>query len=433
MPNDFAVTCLKTVYKRKALVLSVAALAFVVAVGREWGKGSQYTAETTLVVTSVPPQPDKTVIGPQLPEALSPKVYQSLALSTDVVGGLLNELGGDKTVFPKGAPELREFTNAVSASIITVDPTTRPVNYAPLLVLSATADTAVAAKAIVRQWTDLTMRASHVVNNVRISAARDALREQEGSHRTRLDEIWVKQSEETAKYNVDLLKVEMEKRQELIVDQEKLLLAAQADWNGAQEQLAAAQEKLKTEPTKSEFFKSPDDVAWWMAGAGQKPELKKEGMVTQESNPSFVLLTNDINKSIQQVASSKARVEQLKKGIDDLHKKQEDAQLLYSQHKLIQTRLQTEEEYMHKTYENLAQMGVFLDAGSSVTAGKPASGVEPVGLNRIGDEVYVRSYSGLLGGKGRVLATTVLGGFLAILYVLARPVLGPYLEQLKPR
>jgi len=436
MFNELALTCVKTIYKRRVLICAVAALVFVIALVMEWSRGTQYSAETTLVVTSVPPQADKTVVGPQMPDALSPKVYQSLAMSTDVLGALLSKLQDDKTVFPSGAPDLKLFSKALTASIITVDPTTRPVNYAPLLVLTATGDTEVAAKSIVKHWTELTMQASHTVNTVRISAAKDVLREQESSHRQRLDEIWVKQSEETSKFNVELLKVEMEKRQEAIVEQEKLLLAAQADWTAAQQQLAAAQEKLKTEPAKNELFKSPDDVALWIVGAtprpdGTKADLEKKGMVTQETNPSYVLLTNDANKSLQLVASSKARVDQLKQGIDDLRKKQDDAQLLYSQHKLIQTRLQAQEEYMRKTYQDLAQMGVFLSVGDSLTAGSSSSTIEPVGLNRIGEEVYVRAYSGMLGKKGRVLATTLLAAFAAALYVLAKPVAGPYLEKLK--
>ncbi|MBI5092149.1 MAG: hypothetical protein HZB26_06840 [Candidatus Hydrogenedentes bacterium] len=431
MLNETTLQYIRAIYRQRKLVIAVTALAFLASLGKELLKGNQYTSETTLVVTTVPFKEAE----PRVPGAMNPKAYESLAESMDVIGQLLARLDKEKA-FPDGTPEIRDFLRMLRATTITVDPTTRPVNYAPLLVLGATAENAVLAQTIANAWADIMIDVAHRANMMQISAAKEVLGKQKASQQAILDTIWIKQSEEESLWDVDLMRLELEKRQELIVDQEKQLASTQVSLKGAEQQLVAAQEKLKTEPEIKELFKSPADTAWWIVtsenkGDAVKADLEKKGMVSQELNPNYVTLTGEINKNLQQVAGFKASLDQLTLEIERLRKQQAEVQANLAKHELAQTRLDTEEEYMKSSLVEIAQLDLSLDAGNNMATIKSDAGIAPVGLNRLSDETYVPEQPGMLGRKGRVLASTVLGFLLAVGYAVSGIVIAPVMKLVK--
>lgn len=432
MVNESVIDAARLVYRRRVFVGSVTALVFLASVAIELAKGKEYTSETTLVVTTVPFKEGGDL---HVPTAVNPRTYESLADSMDVTGQLLAQLDADKA-FPDGTPGLRDFLNMISATTITVDPTTRPVNYAPLLVLRATADTPKLAQAIAQDWANIMVQTAQRMNVMQISAAKDLVQKQQDTQEAALDQVWVKQSQETAKWNLDMMKMELEKRQGLIVEQESALVTAQVNLSAAEQQLTAAQDKLKSEPQKIDLFRSPSDIAYWIAasqskGSGSAAELAKKGMIKEKINPNYTALADDVNKMIQQVAANKASVEQLTKAIDTLQEQQQAGEAALAEHTLNQTRLTTQADYMKQSLMGLAQLSLSLDAGNSLATVKSPAGIAPLGLNRLSDKTYVRDYPGILGRKGRVLAATVLGGLLAAAYVAGAARIKPFVDRLR--
>lgn len=428
--NDYVLEILRSIYAHKRFIILVVALAFIVSVGRELIAGLGYEAETTLVITSAPTTTEQGLI---MPETINPKVYQTMATSSDVLGEVLTSLE-ENNAFDGPPPDLRDFRALLNTSLETIDPTARPMTYSPMLTIGAIAETPELATEIVDTWAEVLTEAARRANQVRISGISEAMSERTEEHKSELDKVWMELAEETAEYDLKLLREELDKRQTLIQTLDQKLVDAEVDLRAAEERLVAVREQLEVEPEIKELFRSPSETAYWIAEStadsdAALEELEQKGMRSEEINPAYTELRRNLASAQQDVASYAARKESLAEQLTMVEKKQQATQQLLADQELIQTRLNTEEEHMRESYREMAILRTYMESAGLIVSGRAEETIHPVGLNRLSDQIYASADPGFLGRKGRVLIATFVAAMLA-LAVAAYPVVGqPIVEQ----
>ncbi len=430
--NDYTLNILRHIYLQKRFIALVIVLAFLASVVRVIFAGQEYRAETTLVITSVPPTGEKGLI---MPEQISPKVYQTMATSMDVLGQVLGLLD-DANAFTGTVPELRDFSGMLVTQLETVDPTARPMTYSPILALRATADTYELAVAIVDTWAKVLIDTAQQVNNIRIAGVSNAMIDRTNDHKQLLDTVWVELAEETAQYDLKLLREELERRQILIHNLDEKLVDARIELRAAEERLIAVEQQLEVEPEIKELFRSPSETAYWIVESTTDrdeilSELEQKGMRTEEINPAFTELRKNLAAAQQDVASYRARMESLVQQLESIRALQRETQTLLAERELVQTRLTSEETHMRQSYVELANLRTYLESTGLIISGHSPDAIYPVGLNRMSEQIYASSDPGILGRKGRVLLATMIAALLAI-GVAVFPVVGqPFLDQIR--
>jgi len=417
----------RAAYQRRVFIIGVTVLAGLVGAIVALLSPDLYRAETVLVVTSVELTEDE-ALGAVIPEALSPKVYEILATSNDVLGKTLRALR-EKQVFETEPPKLRPFSQMVRASTQVVDPTTRPMNYSPLLILNAEADSQELASAIVDTWADVLIETARTANATRVSGAVELLADVQARNRDHLNEALAAVYESKAEANPEIALLEMEERQTAMNQIESQLATIEADREGFERQLNAARKSLAETKPIIELRKAPEDTAVWLShieDEGEENPLAGKSMITEELNPVHTQLEMDESNAQQNLMQQEGRAERLKQELADLQQRQNAAKKRFADYSLVQEQWQTEANYLKQAYTSLSTLEAFMTAARELTAPGPDYGVNPMGLNRLSDEVYAIEAPGLISGKVKLALAVIAGFVFSTLYVLYRA-LGPTL------
>ncbi len=429
--NEYTIQTLRSIYAHRRFIVIVVALAFIASVGRELLAGLGHEAETTLVITSAP---ETAQAGLIMPEPINPKVYQTMAMSSDILGQVLENLE-EMDAFDGPAPELRDFRGNLGTDLETVDPTARPMTYSPMLNLKARADTPELSIQIVDTWADVVIDAARRANRLRIAGIGQAMVARTSDHKQELDGFWVSLAEETAEHDLELMRDELKKRQEHIHELDRKLVDAEVELRAAEERLVAVQAQLEEEPEIKELFRSPSETAYWIVESTTSNDaileaLEQKGMRSEELNPAYIELRRNLASTQQDVASYRARKQSLQEQMDEVRQRQRATQQLLADQELIQTRLGTEEQHMRTSYMEMAILRTYMESAGLIVSGSVDEDMHSVGLNRLSERIYASSDPGFLGRKGRVLLATMLAGLLA-LGVAGYPVLGqPWVAQI---
>ena len=211
--RDFYIQCAKALYRRKVFVIGVSVAVTALAVVKELAFPPPHYADTLLVITSMSNQGEVAGI---VPEPFSPKICQQLLKSTAVVGETLSRLANAGLFEDEEPPLLDEFMQDLVVEVTTVDQTTRPVNYSPLICISTRAETPEAATAIVDTWAQVAIEhAGHAVS-LRLMGASETLERQKQHYEDALESIWSEIEKEQAQWNLDVLRLELDARVELL-------------------------------------------------------------------------------------------------------------------------------------------------------------------------------------------------------------------------
>ncbi len=218
--NDLYKSAAHALVKNLWLIVVVTILAGIFAVGKELLFPVPYTADTMLLVTGLDraEKTDAETRGTErmMPSPLSPKAYETLLTSSSVLGKVLDTLKKDKAFGDDTPPELQDFRTNLNVMVDVVDETSRPVNYSPLIRLTALGQTAELAKKIVDVWAEVaTLQAQHAAA-MRVGAPAFMLGREKGEFKTELETAWEEMRKETGAWNLEVLKVDLDARTELI-------------------------------------------------------------------------------------------------------------------------------------------------------------------------------------------------------------------------
>ena len=216
--NDLYKGALQALIKNLWLIAVVTVLAGVLAVAKELLFPVPYTADTVLLVTGVERADTDERGGTTkvMPLPLSPKAYETLLTSSSVLGRVLEELKKKNAFGDAEPPELQDFRVNLEVKVDVVDETSRPVNYSPLIHLTALAETAELAKQIVDVWGEVATEQAQRAAAVRVGAPAFMLAREKGEFETGLESAWDELRKETGTWNLEVLTADLDARVKLI-------------------------------------------------------------------------------------------------------------------------------------------------------------------------------------------------------------------------
>ena len=213
MTNEAYRSALRTLWRRAPWILGVTALAALAAVGKELLFPPQFAAEQMLMVSGLPAGGEAVALVPQ---PLSPKAYEYMLKSAAVLGKAIEQLQKDGVFGGDGPPAIEDFSALLSVKTELVDETSRPVNYSPLIRISARGETAEQAVAIVNTWAQTATEVAQRASSVSLSAPALMLTRNKEEYEKEVEAVWKLQAEEQAQWNTDVLQRTLSNRVDLL-------------------------------------------------------------------------------------------------------------------------------------------------------------------------------------------------------------------------
>ncbi len=241
MNIDLLKGAFRALWKNRWLIIAVTVLAGAVSVGKELLFPAGYSADTILMVTGLSnTEKSESTSGTteMLPTPLSPKAYEQMLKSSTVLGKTLAQLVKDGAFPPGEEPLLDDFMEMVQVHIDIIDETSRPVNYSPLIRLTALAETAELAGQIIDTWSGVAVTQAQRSATVKVGGPALALNEEKAGYETALEEVWKEMSTETALWNIEVLKAELDSRVALLNTYLEKSIDAERKFEVATEKLA---------------------------------------------------------------------------------------------------------------------------------------------------------------------------------------------------
>jgi len=235
MTNETYRSALRTLWRRAPWILGVTALAALAAVGKELLFPPQYAAEQMLMVSGLAPGGDAVALVPQ---PLNPKAYEYMLTSAAVLGRTIERLEKDGVFGGEAPPAIEDFSASLEVKTEIVDETSRPVNYSPLIRISAQGETAEQAVAIVNTWAETATEVAQRASSVRLSAPALMLTRHREEYEKEVEAVWKLQAEEQAQWNTDVL-------QRTLTDRVGLLNELEYHRNEGLRKLESARKRLE--------------------------------------------------------------------------------------------------------------------------------------------------------------------------------------------
>ncbi len=235
MKNEAYRSALRTLWRRAPWILGVSALAALAAVGKELLFPPQFAAEQMLMVSGLAAGGDAVALVPQ---PLSPKAYEYMLKSAAVLGRTIERLEKDGVYGEDAPPAIEDFSALLSVKTEIVDETSRPVNYSPLIRISARGKTAEQAVAIVNTWAGTATEVAQRASSVRLSAPALMLTRHKEEYEKEVEAVWKLQAEEQARWNTDVL-------QRTLTDRVGLLNELEYHRNEGLRKLESARKRLE--------------------------------------------------------------------------------------------------------------------------------------------------------------------------------------------
>ena len=286
--NDLYRSAAHALIKNLWLIIAVTVLAGVLAVAKELLFPVPYKADTMLLVTGIERGglEEKESTTKMMPPPLSPKAYETLLMSSSVLGKALDQLKKDRAFGAAAPPELLDFAQNLDVLVDVVDETSRPVNYSPLIRLTALGDTPELARKIVDTWAEVATAQAQRAAAVRVGAPAFILGRQKKEYQTELDKAWDEMRQETGTWNLDVLKSDLDARVALM--------------NTYFEKRTAAERQLEVAKSKLELVRG--DIAKMLQGtqdkfAGEAGGLR-EKMKTEMGQANVEMIAQEMDKQL---------------------------------------------------------------------------------------------------------------------------------------
>ena len=386
-----------------------------------------YEAQTMLVVTSLGASGETAkLLGAPYPA----KVYSALLLSPQTVGATIDRLVAEGHFAKDDAPKVDDLTRYLSVYVETIDATTRPVTYSPLIRLTAVSQSEELAIAIVQEWSKVSIEQANSMLTLSLAAASDTLARQTGELEVELNGIWKQLAEESGKYDIELMRKEAELRVQQLdtLETEKLLTTRELD--GFRKSLESVTASLANEKPYVELARAPSEEAYWLAevtgGKRSIEELGGKVMVSQELNVVYWDMKKIEADLLSQVAANEAKLAELEAQNAQARKDREELEALIGEHTMKQRDLTTRETITTFVYEDVAKSKALNEATLAMIKAAPESSLWPVGLNSLEGGVYAVPSESLLSGRRAALVAAMLGFLLSASAVILREVIVPW-------
>ena len=430
---------LSALWKHKRFIILLTLFAAIAGAARILVSDREYQAEKSLVVTSIDLAPrvgdaDALSLNSSIPAPLSPKVYADLLMSPNLLGQVYTALLNSNAISTKEYPRLSDFTSTVSAGITVVDQTARPVLYSPIIVLSARGGKPEQLKSIVEKWAVVGMEWSRSIGDITTASAAAQFVKNRERFATDLESLQNALAEEKGKWNVDILKKDLEERQKLMGEVEKAQSDSERELSGGEETLRAIREAKTGEPEKLQLFRSPSDDAYFIGQAvGQAKAAAgadKKGMVDEQFNQNYIEMESLETKTLGDVSSARAKLETAKQQIEALRTKQNEQGALVAVHEQTQKRMEANVKAGLDTYGQIAAAERVLSAVQSLAAATDEKGVTPLGLNQLHEDVSPIVSRGLMGQNRKyyLMLVVFLSFIVASLYAVIIDIVVPALR-----
>jgi hypothetical protein len=311
--NEIVRQCLQALWNRRIFIVGLTLIAGAVVAVREVFFTDSYVADTVLIVTDLTGRGDTVSL---VPTAFNPRIYEQLVSSTAVLGTVLNRLETEGK-FDGDAPPLESFRGMVEVEITTVDETTRPVNYSPLIKLSAKSDTRELASAIVDTWARVAVEQAQEAIRLRLAAVTETLGGQRETYEENLDTIWQKLEKETAEYNLEVLQQELNAKVELLNQLKTTRSQSQRELQINEKKLAMLQDTLVQEVLAQEADYQEDVKALSGVLAAEKSTFNTE-LLQKELDAQLELIRDLILKRVtaeRDIAGAKERLAKVQAAI----------------------------------------------------------------------------------------------------------------------
>ncbi|NUM53874.1 MAG: hypothetical protein HUU46_09550 [Candidatus Hydrogenedentes bacterium] len=434
------VAVLSALWKHRRLIIVITAIAGILGVLKVLISPREYEAQKLLVVTSIDlaPQPadaGSLSLNASIQAPLSPKVYADMLTYPNLLGEVYDKLLASNTITKKDYPRLADFSSKMSAGVTVVDQTARPVLYSPIITLAVTGDDPERIASIVKAWADAGTDWSREIGKVRTAAAAEQFVKERERSAADLETLQNALAEEKGKWNVEILKKELEERQMLMGEVEKALAEAERDLTGGEETLQALREAKAQEPEKIELYRSPSDDAYFIAKAagGEKAaaDAEKKGMIDEQFNLTLIEMEKLETETLGVVSAARGKLDTAKRQLDELRAKQTEQGTLLAIHEQTQDRLSANVKAGLDAYSQLAAAERVLDAVHSFATATNEKGVTPLGLNQLEKKVTPVVSRGLMGqGRKLYLMLIVAMAFVvSSLYAVFVEIVQPALRQ----
>jgi hypothetical protein len=408
-------------WRRRRFVAVVTLLVFVAALIQAIFTQPAQRAEVILLVNNV--QATGELAG-RLPSGLNPKSYSDLVDSLTVKGALHEQLAKDGLWSESGGPPpLKIFLTGLTVSSVVVDQTTRPVTYAPFIILHVKRETAEVASAVAEKWATVAIEIAQQRVHVGNEATRTTLAKQKASLHKKLSASMEALAVEEATWNLASIRTELD---QLLVRQgqvERMRIDGENTAASAEERLAVTRELLKTEPVHVQLSKAPsDDVVFLTeqeSGGATLESLQKKVMVSQVLNPAYTTIRLNKSTAEQDLAAANARLASLERQSATLDAHRAELQKELAHHDLKQKKMLLEVTDLTSIYTAISNFETFNDVAIELATAQGEDDNHTVGLNRLGAGLYTREYD-IFGRTAKVLAVTVLAAILALIYAFLR-------------
>ncbi len=303
--NDLYKSALHALVKNIWLIVVVTVLAGALATTKELLFPVPYQADTILLVTGVEERGDTTKL---MPSPLNPKAYETLLTGTSVLGKTLDRLKEDGVFGAAKPPKLRDFAADLEVKVDVVDETSRPLNYSPLVHIKAYAETAELAKKIVDTWADTATAQAQRTASMRVGAPAFMLAREKGEYESALESAWTEMSKETAVWDLDVLKADLQARVTVV--------------NSFMEKRTGLQRQYEVAKTKLELIRG-DITAMVKGSLGEYTDAtaaQREKLKTEMSQANVELIDLEMNKKLalrMRLAEEQGDIERQLKGDEE--------------------------------------------------------------------------------------------------------------------
>jgi len=258
---------------------------------------------------------EPTGIAKMMPRTMPVEAYKALATSPPLLYEVIQKVPLED-IGVKGLQERLEVELVQMGSR-----TSQGVNYTQALIFRATANDPQLAADIAQTWAEVFKEQIDELAAKGVGETFVLLDKLHERMENQLEEADLALAEHKKKWNLDLLKAQLESKQTQLTEFEKDLKQAEVDLSSTEMQLAALQEELAKEEKKDVFFRAPSDDAYWIVKAqtdGEKKLEPDQGLRTEVSNPSYVNTRMNVIAAREKVEGLKAKKTALAAKMDEL-------------------------------------------------------------------------------------------------------------------
>jgi len=390
-----------------------------------------YEAESMLLLTPLGVTSEGAKLLATAPTA---KVYSGMLTSPQIAAETMDKLVAEGVIPDDDLPRLVDFIGMLSVEVETVDATTRPVTYSPLIRLRVEAYSHEQAEAIAKAWSEVAIDRVNKMLVLPFIAVSTTLTAQATASEEKLQTIWTELSQEKSQYDLELMRQQANLQLIHLDLLQTELLTTKSALEGLQKSIVSIREVLAAEKPFLELAKAPSDEAFWLTetelGADRAfKELSGKVMVSQEINLAYWNMKEKEGQTASEIAANEGKIASLTALIEQARAENKTLMAALGEHTIKQKELESREAVAKIVYDDIAKASALNAATLGMIHSPDGDGLQPVGLNLLSDKIQSTRVSSLLGGRRAAFTGGILGFLLICSIVVVRDTALPWLRR----